>query len=75
MILSLKKQKKHCDWSSEVGLGLDIAGMPINNVPAEIVNKVYTHSLQGFAGYIKTKMLQLYEETCTLADCYMCSRN
>ncbi len=31
--------------------------MTINNVPAEIVNKVYTHSLQGFAGYIKTNIL------------------
>ncbi len=38
----------------------------INNAPAEIVNTVYTHSLQGFAGYIKTKILQLYQET---ADC------
>ncbi len=34
--------------------------MTINKAPAEIVNKVYTHSLQGFAGYIKTKILQLY---------------
>ncbi len=49
--------------------------MTINNAPAEIVNKVYTHSLQGFAGYIKTKILQLYQETCTIADCYICSRN
>ncbi len=48
----------------------------INNyVPAEIVNKVYTHSLQGCAGYIKIKILQLYQETCTIADCYICSRN
>ncbi len=31
----------------------------INNAPAEIVNKVYTHSLHGFVGYIKTKILQL----------------
>ncbi len=49
--------------------------MTINNAPAEIVHKVYTHSLQGFAGYIKTKILQLYQETCTIADCYICFRN
>ncbi len=49
--------------------------MTINNAPAEIVNKVYTHSLQGFAGNNKTKILQLYQETCTIADCYICSRN
>ncbi len=49
--------------------------MTINNAPAEIVNKVCTHSLQGFAGYIKAKILQLYQETCTIADYYICSRN
>ncbi len=51
--------------------------MTINNAPAEIVNKVYiySHSLQGFAGYIKTRILQLYQETFTIADCYICSRN
>ncbi len=49
--------------------------MTINNVPAEIVNKVYTQSLQGFAGYIKIKILQLYQEMCKIADCYICSRN
>ncbi len=43
--------------------------MTINNAPAEIVNKVYTHNLQGFSGYIKTKILQLYQEACTIADC------
>ncbi len=42
--------------------------MTINNAPAEIVNKVFTHRHQGFAGYIKTKILQLYRETCTIAD-------
>ncbi len=42
--------------------------MTINNAPAEIVSKVYTHSLQGFAEYIKTKILQLYQETCIIAD-------
>ncbi len=34
----------------------------INNAQAEIVNKSYTHRLQGFAGYIKTKILQLYKK-------------
>ncbi len=49
--------------------------MTVNNAPDEIVNKVYTHSLQGFAEYIKTKIRQLCQETCTIADCYICSRN
>ncbi len=69
-------------WHLKLGvLYTDILGswykvlMIINNAPAEIVNKVYTHSLHGFAGYIKTKILQLYQETCTMADCYIWSRN
>ncbi len=49
--------------------------MTTNNASTEIVNKVYTHSLQGFSRYIKTKILQLYQEACTIADCHICSRN
>ncbi len=36
--------------------------MTVNNAPAEIVNKVYTHSLQGLAGYITATIRQLYKK-------------
>ncbi len=45
----------------------------INN--AEIIDKIDTHILQGFAGYIKLRILQSYQDNCTLLDCYTCSRN
>ncbi len=47
----------------------------INNTPALILNKIETHSLNGFAGYIKHTMLQSYQETCIIINCYICNRN
>ncbi len=47
----------------------------INNAPIEIIEKVYTHSLHGFAGYIKLKTLKSYQENCTIINCYIYSRN
>ncbi len=38
--------------------------MTIINAPAEIVNKVYTHSLQSFAGYIKKLKFFSYIKKC-----------
>lgn len=46
----------------------------INHAPAEITDKIQTHSMQGFAGYIKIKILQSYQEQCTIVNCYICSR-
>ncbi len=47
----------------------------INNAPIEILETVYTHCLHGFAGYIKLKILESYQERCTIIKCYICSRN
>jgi hypothetical protein len=47
----------------------------INSAPVEIIDKIDTHSLPGFAGYIKLKILQSYQENCTIVNCYICSRN
>ncbi len=46
----------------------------INSTPSEILDKIYTHSLQGFAGYIKLKCIKSYKETCSIVNCYICSR-
>ncbi len=48
----------------------------INSTPSEILDKIYTHSLQGFAGYIKLKCIKSYRETCSIVNCYcyICSR-
>ncbi len=38
----------------------------INNAPIEIIEKVYTHILHGFALYIKLKTSESYQEHCTI---------
>ena len=36
------------------------------------LEKIITHSLQGFAYYLKTYILQRYHYACTISDCYVC---
>ncbi len=45
----------------------------VNNSPNFILDKIYTHSLQGFTSYIKAHILQSYQENCTIVDCYVCN--
>ena len=45
----------------------------VNNSPNSILNKIYTHSLQGLSGYIKAQILQTFQENCTIMDCYVCN--
>ncbi len=47
----------------------------VNESPPEIINKIDTHSLQGFSKYIKIKILETYNEDCTIQNCYICNRN
>ncbi len=47
----------------------------INNTPTIILDKIETHSLTGFSWYIKQYIIGSYSETCTIEDCYICSRN
>ena len=46
----------------------------INNTPNIILDKVSTHSLDGFSWYIKQYILKTYQELCTINNCYVCSR-
>ncbi len=45
----------------------------INNSATCILDKEYTYSLQDFSGYIKTHILQSYQENCILVACYVCN--
>ncbi len=48
--------------------------IPIVNVtPNSILDKIHTHSLQGFSGYIKAHILQSYQEHCAMVDGYVCT--
>ena len=44
----------------------------INDTPELVLEKIITHSLQGFAYYLKTYILQRYHYACTISDCYVC---
>ncbi len=49
--------------------------MTVNNAPNCIIDKIYTHSLQGFSRYTKGHILQSYQENCNIVDCYICTSN
>ena len=46
----------------------------INETPNCILNKINTHSIQGYANYIKQHILDTYEYECRLSKCYVCGR-
>ncbi len=46
----------------------------INTMPNVITDKINTHSLSGFYGYAKNYLLNAYQDTCTIDNCYICSR-
>ena len=46
----------------------------INSTPTNVIEKVHTHSLKGFSQYAKNHYLSNYSTTCTLENCYSCSR-
>ncbi len=47
----------------------------INTTPNCILDKIETHSLQGYAGYFKRITLESYQIDCLIPHCYICSRN
>ena len=46
----------------------------INNTPSFVFDKIYTHSIQGFALYIKQYILNSYSNICLVENCYVCSQ-
>ncbi len=46
----------------------------VNSTPTNIIEKIYTHSMEGFSKYIKQNILQSYQENCTIYNCYICHR-
>ena len=47
----------------------------INDTPELGLEKIVTHSLRGFAYYLKMYLLQKYQNVCTISDCYICQFN
>ena len=46
----------------------------LNKSPPCITNKIYTHSYKGFCDYAKKYVINTYETTCTIVNCYICNR-
>ena len=44
----------------------------INTTHNDILDKIHTHSLYGYAYYIKHNFLQNYINECTIQNCYVC---
>ena len=45
----------------------------INELPSNIHDKFYTHSLQGLVRYTKTLYINNYQESCDIPNCYICA--
>ena len=44
----------------------------INDADPSIIEKVYTHSFQGFTNYVKMIKIDSYTTHCLTANCYIC---
>ena len=44
----------------------------VNDTPTQIIDKMYTHSLQGVANYSKNLLINEYDVRCCIRDCYIC---
>ena len=44
----------------------------LNSTPENVIEKVHTHSYEGFSNYAKRYMISEYSDTCNIEDCYVC---
>ncbi len=47
----------------------------VNTTPNNILDKVNTHSLHGFAVYTKNFFIETYDPNCHIPNCYICGRS
>ena len=47
----------------------------INNLPANVKEKLDTHSLPGFTHYVKMYYIGRYSTECSIRNCYICNRS
>ena len=45
----------------------------LRSMPTCIIDKIYTHSRNGFSNYTKQYMLAGYENSCQTRNCYVCA--
>ena len=44
-----------------------------NYLPPIVMNKIDTHSYQGFTQYAKKYIVDMYESACNIPNCYVCT--
>jgi hypothetical protein len=47
----------------------------LNECPDNILEKIFTHSIKGLNLYVKNYLISLYNDDCTVVNCYVCSKN
>ena len=47
----------------------------INETSSDIIDKVYTHGVNGFKLYVKKCIILKYSDTCHIVNCYICNQN
>ena len=47
----------------------------INETSSDVIDKVFTHSVNGFKLYVKKCIIQKYSDTCHIVNCYICNQN
>ena len=47
----------------------------IDNTSQDILDKVGTHSIEGFSFYVKTRSIEDYASICHIRNCYICKRD
>ena len=55
---------------AQKSLKLNITNI-VNDTPHIILEKIDTHSLNGFTNYVKLFLLQTYQHTCTVPNCFI----
>ena len=69
----MQKHKNRCSHVfAQKSLKLNITNI-VNGTPDIILDTIDTHSLNGFTNYVKLFLLQTYQDTCTVPNCYICS--
>ena len=46
----------------------------LDNISSSVINKVRTHSLQGFIEYGRIHLIGQYQVECTKPECYICQK-
>ena len=47
----------------------------VRQMPSCIIDKLSTHSIQGFSNYAKTFFINQYQDNCYIQNCYICNRS